>query len=93
MNIKQGTNGNWSVLNTLVNRKKIPVMVNWFYEDWGHYSLVVGVTKKSIWLTESCEGIILKMRWQKFDRVWFGFDDAFPNKKNITANWYGGVFR
>ncbi len=88
---KQGTCGNWSLLNALVNKEKVPVIVGWFYEDDGHYSIIFKLTKKDIWLTESCEGEILKMSWQKFDQLWFGFDDKFPKEKNIIPNWYLAV--
>ncbi len=86
--VKYGERGNWAILNEFVNKEKVPVIVSWFYEDWGHKSAVVGLDKKNIWLAEPYEGKILKMPWSTFNQVWFCFDDKFPKTKNIISNFY-----
>lgn len=55
-------------------RKKIPVIVDWFSEDDGHYSVVIGIDKRSITLMDPQldEGKI-KFSLSDFYRVWFDF--------------------
>lgn len=60
-------------------KRKIPVIVDWFFEDEGHYSVVVDIDKKNIVLMDPTLRKILiyirrrKMSLEKFLRVWFDF--------------------
>jgi len=87
-NVKFGTNGSWYILDKYVNNQKIPVIVWWFHEDCGHLSVACGLSKKSILLADPYSGKIIKMDWQKFNRIWFGFKGNFPKEKKIVSNWY-----
>lgn len=53
--------------------RKIPVIVNWFWEDDGHYSVVVGMDKKNIVMRDPSFWRIRKMPTGKFQKVWFDF--------------------
>ena len=60
-------------------KRKIPVIVDWFFEDEGHYSVVVDVDQKNIVLMDpTLRKILIYIRRRKFSiekflRVWFDF--------------------
>lgn len=62
--------------------KKIPVIVDWFSTDEGHYSVVVGLDKQNIYLQDPELGTMRSMDRTTFFRVWFDFDTEFIKKKN-----------
>ncbi|MDD2732251.1 MAG: cysteine peptidase family C39 domain-containing protein [Candidatus Pacebacteria bacterium] len=71
-------------------KRKIPVIVDWFFEDEGHYSVVVDIDKKNIVLMDpSLRKILIyirrrKMPLDKFFRIWFDFKgDYIKNPKDI----------
>lgn len=68
-------------------KRKIPVIVDWFFEDDGHYSVVVDIDKKSVFLMDPSlekEGL-RKMPIEKFFRVWFDFKGKFiRNPKDLV---------
>lgn len=66
------TNGNLDDLRYYLD-KKIPVIVNWFSEDDGHYSVVVGIEGKNIMIRDPSFCRIRKMPIDKFLKVWFDF--------------------
>jgi len=64
--------------------KKIPVIVDWFSKNDGHYSVVVGIDKKYIYLQDPEIGRIKKVDLKTFKRVWFDFPGHFlKSKKDI----------
>jgi len=65
-------------------RKKIPVIVDWFSQDEGHYSVVVGIDKKYIYLQDPEIAKIRKIDLKTFKRIWFDFPGPFlKSKKEI----------
>jgi ABC-type bacteriocin/lantibiotic exporter with double-glycine peptidase domain len=71
-------------LSKLVNKKKIPVIVNWFSENDGHYSVLVGINKTEIYLQDPEIGKIRKIKVKDFLKVWFDFSgDYLKSKKDI----------
>jgi len=64
-------------------KRKIPVIVDWFFEDEGHYSAVVDIDKKNIILMDPTLRKFLiyvrrrKFSTEKFLRVWFDFPGKF----------------
>lgn len=58
-------------------KKGIPVIVDWFLEDDGHYSVVVDINKKNIMLLDPALGRKRTMPREKFLRVWFDFPGNF----------------
>ena len=54
-------------------KKGIPVIVNWFSVNEGHYSVAVEVTKKSISLMDPELARVRRMSVQKFEHFWFDF--------------------
>ena len=65
-----------------VCEKKIPVIVDWFYEDDGHYSVVSNIDKYKIYLQDPSIGGIRTMSIRKFKRVWFDFPGDFIKSKD-----------
>jgi len=65
----------------VINRQ-IPVIVDWFSEDDGHYSVVVDIDDENIYLLDPELGYVRAMRLKKFWRVWFDFPDEYIKSKN-----------
>lgn len=64
--------------------KKIPVIVDWFSVDGGHYSVVAGLDKKNIYLADPEFRKIKKMSRDTFKRVWFDFPGPYlKSKKDV----------
>ena len=61
--------------------KKIPVIVDWFSENEGHYSVVAGIGRGHIYLQDPEIGGIRKMDLVTFKRVWFDFPGEFIKAK------------
>jgi ABC-type bacteriocin/lantibiotic exporter with double-glycine peptidase domain len=63
---------------------RMPVIVNWFSEDDGHYSVVVAMDKKNIVLMDpELKGRRI-MPLQTFYRIWFDFPgDYIKDKKEM----------
>lgn len=62
-------------------KRKIPVIVDWFFEDEGHYSVVVDIDKKNIVLMDPALKGKRKIPLEKFFRVWFDFPGKFIKEK------------
>lgn len=60
-------------------KKEIPVIVNWFLKDDGHYSVAVDIDRSNISLADPAlrkpliSANIRKMSCDKFQRLWFDF--------------------
>jgi len=76
------TNSSLNDLRYFIKRK-IPVIVDWFFEDEGHYSVVVDIDKKNIVLMDPTLRKLLiyvrrrKFSTEKFLRIWFDFPGKF----------------
>lgn len=57
--------------------KKIPVIIDWFSGDDGHYSVVVGLTKQHIFFQDPEIAGIRKINRTTFKRLWFDFPGNF----------------
>ncbi len=67
-------------------KKKIPVIIDWFFEDDGHYSVVVDINKKKVVIMDpSLKKGIREFSTEKFLRVWFDFSGDYIKKpKNLV---------
>lgn len=54
--------------------KNVPVIVSWFSVNEGHYSVVVGIDKKYIYLVDPEYGKIIRFLITNFLKVWFDID-------------------
>lgn len=61
---------------------KRPVIVDWFSEDDGHYSVVVDINDENIYLLDPEIGYVRAMRLYKFYRVWFDFPGEYIKTKD-----------
>jgi len=65
-------------LRYFVKKEKVPVIVDWFSEDEGHYSVVGDIDKKNITLMDpSFERGKRKFSTEKFLRIWFDFPGEY----------------
>jgi len=58
-------------------KKGVPVIVDWFSEDDGHYSVVVDIDGKNVVLMDPELNGKRKMSLEKFQRLWFDFPGKF----------------
>jgi len=68
-------------IKTYVLNEKIPVIVDWFSQDEGHYSVVVGIKKNKIFLLDPRKGKVRKINIDTFTRVWFDFPGKYIDSK------------
>jgi len=61
--------------------KKIPVIVDWFSTNDGHYSVVADIDKNKVYLQDPELGRIRKLDIETFKRVWFDFTGKFLQSK------------
>ena len=54
-------------------KRGVPVIVDWFFEDDGHYSVAVDINQKEITLIDPALGGERKMSLERFTRLWFDF--------------------
>jgi ABC-type bacteriocin/lantibiotic exporter with double-glycine peptidase domain len=57
--------------------KRVPVIVDWFLEDDGHYAVVSGLNEKEIILMDPAIGKERKIPLAKFYRLWFDFPGEY----------------
>ena len=84
---KLGFNGKIKDFSSISDIKKyvnknMPVIVNWFSHDNGHYSVVTGFKDKNIFLMDPEIGKTRKLEIDVFTRVWFDFPGDFLKSKN-----------
>jgi len=65
-------------------KKGIPVIVDWFSKDDGHYSVVVGVSSDTMYLQDPEIGRMRVMSTKTFKRVWFDFPGDVLRSKNAV---------
>lgn len=65
-------------------KRNIPVIVGWFSQTDGHYSVVVDIDKKFIYLRDPEWSKIHKIDLRTFYRVWFDFmGDFLESSKDV----------
>lgn len=69
-------------LREWVKRRQVPVIVDWFSVDDGHYSVVVDVGRKYVYLMDPEIGKVRKLPLSTFYRVWFDFPGHFMKSNN-----------
>jgi hypothetical protein len=65
-----------------VNKKKIPVIVDWFAFKGGHYSVVSGIDKENIYLEDPSLGHRRALKLTTFKRLWFDFPNDYLKSKS-----------
>jgi len=95
-------NGNFKDLEKWLD-KKVPVLVDWFsrgrqdYPDSeiaeGHYSIVVGLDDKYIYLQDPEIGKIRKLKKDDFLKVWFDFPGKYIRPDQLDIRLLIAVYR
>ncbi len=57
--------------------KGIPVIVDWFSVNDGHYSVVPGMNRTHIFIKDPEDGKLKRIPKEEFQRVWFDFPGPF----------------
>ena len=71
----------WNDVSYWVNTRKTPVILNWFSENVGHYSVAIGIDKNHIVLSDPEDAREKKFSQHIFHRVWFDFAGVpYPTK-------------
>ncbi|MFH0836974.1 MAG: cysteine peptidase family C39 domain-containing protein [Candidatus Aenigmatarchaeota archaeon] len=65
--------------------KKNPVLVQWFLEEEGHWSVVVDIDRENIYLQDPHLGMIRAFRLKTFKKIWFDFLPPYPKKENMIT--------
>jgi predicted double-glycine peptidase/predicted deacylase len=65
-----------------VNKKKIPVIVDWFAFEGGHYSVVSGLDKENIYLEDPSLGYRRALKLSTFKRLWFDFPNNYLKSRS-----------
>ena len=63
-------------------KKNQAIIVEWFSEDDGHYSIVSRIDNENIYLIDPELGHLRAIRKEKFKRIWFTFPGKFMKTKN-----------
>lgn len=74
-----------SELNDLVRyvkKKGIPVIIEWFSEDDGHFSVVTDIDRENVYLQDPDLGHIRAMTRKIFLRVWFTYPTLYPKHES-----------
>ena len=69
-------------LKEYVINKRIPVIVEWFSADDGHYSVIVDIDKKNIYMQDPELGNLRTLDIEIFKRVWFDFNEGLLKSKD-----------
>lgn len=65
-------------------KKGIPVIVNWFSDYEGHYSIVADIDKTGLYIIDPEYGKKVFMKWSHFEKVWFDYKgDYIKSKKDV----------
>ena len=100
--IKIKNNSNFKDIEKWLDQK-VPVIVNWFTrgrKDYsnsaiadGHYSVVVGLDDKFIYLQDPEIGKIRKLKRDDFRKVWFDFRGEYIKPKGLIVRQIVAVYR
>lgn len=60
--------------------QKQTIIVIWWSGNWGHYSLVADISRKTITLADPELGCFRRMGLKRFDHFWFDFAKDFKRK-------------
>jgi predicted double-glycine peptidase len=58
-------------------KKQIPIIVDWFSDYDGHYSVVVGLDRENIYMQDPELGHLRTMKRKAFMTVWFDFHGQY----------------
>lgn len=67
-------NGTMEMIEEYLSQN-IPVIVNWFSIDKGHYSVISGIENYDIYFMDPEFGTERSMPIKQFESLWFGLDD------------------
>ncbi len=69
-------------LTRWVKKKGIPVIVEWFLEDDGHFSVVTDLDRENVYLQDPSLGHMRAMTRMNFLRVWFTYPTVYLKRES-----------
>jgi predicted double-glycine peptidase len=69
-------------LSRWVKKKGIPIIVEWFLDDDGHFSVVVDIDRENVYLQDPDLGHVRAMRRDIFLKVWFTFPTKYMKRES-----------
>jgi predicted double-glycine peptidase len=75
-------NSDMKEIKKYLKKKNHAIIVDWFYEDEGHYCVVSHIDKENIYLQDPELGHQRAMRLELFKRIWFDFPGNYMKTKN-----------
>jgi ABC-type bacteriocin/lantibiotic exporter with double-glycine peptidase domain len=66
-----------------INKYNLPVLIDWFETDGGHWSVVKSINDKEVCYMDPKSGTSKKMPTDKFEQVWFDFESDVPKKETM----------
>ncbi|MDP3901933.1 MAG: cysteine peptidase family C39 domain-containing protein [bacterium] len=83
----------WRNINYWINKRGLPVLVDWFSGTDGHYSVAVRIDRRCIWIADPAiyrkKERIRKIDWNDFFRMWFDFEgDYLQRLKDLNPRWW-----
>lgn len=88
--------GYYKILDGYINKRKIPVLVDWWKVDDGHYSVICGLNRKFVWIIDPRidRTRIIKMSWVTFQRVWRDHEgNVLRSKKDEYLRWWLAAYK
>jgi len=70
-------NCTYKELRNYVVKKKIPVIIEWFYDEDGHFSVVHDMDRENVYMQDPDLGHMRAMRKDLFMRLWFSFPTKY----------------
>ncbi|MBI4151962.1 C39 family peptidase [Candidatus Woesearchaeota archaeon] len=67
-------------LQKYINEREMPIIVNWFPDFDGHYSVAVGIDQENVYLVDPDLGYTRALRRDLFQRLWFDFPGEYIQK-------------
>ena len=75
-------------------KRKIPIIVDWFSVDDGHYSVVVGMNQRKIYLQDPEIARVRAMNLLTFKRLWFDFPhNHLRSKRDLIIRRLIAIYR
>ena len=74
-------------------QKGVPVIVDWFSTEEGHYSVVTAIRDGDIFMIDPELGTEREMPLDKFERVWFDFDESTEEHEGLVNRVLLAVYR
>jgi len=71
-------------IRQVVGQFQLPVLVEWFKRDGGHWSVITGINDGTIYMMDPSNGEDIIMPVDQFEHIWFDFSSQKPEPESMT---------